>query len=106
MRALLPILRENHVDLYVCGHDHDMELIGNLSGGGDPLFLISGAGSGLDELRPRKAADEPPTIYPRLPGKSYVGFAVLEIAENHLSITFYSRTGLLTGGPFTINKHS
>jgi len=105
MRALLPLLRRDRVDLYICGHDHDMELIGDLRHrGGDPLFLISGAGSGIDELRPRKAAGEPPTIYPHLPDKPYLGFAVLEIAPSRLSITFYDRTGTRTAGPFTIAK--
>lgn len=105
MRALLPILRRNHVDLYVCGHDHDMELIGDLRHGGGPRFLVSGAGSGLDELRPRKqAAGEPPTIYPPLPGKSLLGFAVLEVAKDDLSIVFYDRAGSQTGGPFTIHR--
>ena len=106
MRALLPLLRKDHVDLYVCGHDHDMELIGDLRRrGGDPLFLISGAGSGLDEMRARKALGEPPTIYPHLPAdKPYLGFAVLEIAQDRLSITFYDRIGTQTAGPFTIKK--
>ena len=68
VRELLPLLRENHVDLYICGHDHDMELLGELQRGpkSDPLFLVSGAGSGTDEMRPRRATvKEPPTIYPR-----------------------------------------
>jgi hypothetical protein len=107
MRALLPLLRKDRVDLYICGHDHDMELIGDLQHrDGDPLFLISGAGSGLDELRARKAAGEPPTIYPRLPEKSYLGFAVLEIARHRLSITFYDRSGTQTAGPFILTKRS
>ena len=84
-----------------------MELIGDLQHrNAGPLFLISGAGSGLDELRARKAAGEPPTIYPNLPGKPYLGFAVVEIAQNRLSITFYDRGGTQTAGPFTIAKRS
>jgi acid phosphatase len=102
MRALLPLLRKDGVDLYICGHDHDMELIGDVRQ--RPLFLISGAGSGLDELRPRKAAGEPPTIYPRPLEKPYLGFAVVEIAQTRLSITFHDRTGAQTAGPFTIEK--
>ena len=105
MRALLPLLREEHVDLYVCGHDHDMELIGDLRHGDDPLFLVSGAGSGLDTLRARRAADEPPTIYPSFPTKSYFGFAVLEISEEQLAVSFYDRSGRRTAGPFLIMKH-
>lgn len=105
MRALLPLLRKDHVDLYICGHDHDMELIGDLHRrNGDPLFLVSGAGSGTDMLWARKATGEPPTIWPKLPSSSYLGFAVLEIARDHLSVTFYDRGGTQTGGPFTIAK--
>jgi acid phosphatase len=105
MRALLPLLRGEHVDLYVCGHDHDMELMGDLRRGDDPVFLVSGAGSGLDTLRPRHAAGEPPTIYPRFPANSYFGFAVLEISENRLAISFYDRSGKRTAGPFLVTKH-
>lgn len=99
MRSLLPLLRREHVDLYICGHDHDMELIGDRD---RPLFLISGAGSGTDELRARKAADEPPTMFPHLPSKPYIGFAVLEIAKDHLAIAFFDHNGRQTGGPFVI----
>jgi len=105
MRALLPLLRKDHVDLYICGHDHDMELIGDLDRRtSDPLFLISGAGSSLEEVRARKAKGEPPTIYPRPPDKRSAGFAVLEVDAHHLSITFYDRSGQQMAGPFTTTK--
>src|SRR5256885_5275730 len=48
-----PLFRRYHVNAYICGHDHDMELIG-----GHPPILISGAGSGLDVMKPRRAAGE------------------------------------------------
>lgn len=105
MRALLPLFRQERVDLYICGHDHDMELLGDLGHGADPVFLVSGAGSGLDPLRRRRAADEPPTIYPSFPTQAYFGFAVLAIAQDHLSITLYDRAGTRTAGPFLITKH-
>ncbi|MCU1245310.1 MAG: purple acid phosphatase 3 [Acidobacteria bacterium] len=111
MRALLPLLRKERVDLYICGHDHDLELVGDVQRrNGDPLFLVSGAGSGLDELRPRKRPRkgdiEPPTIYPPPTEKAYLGFAIVEIAPRQLSITFYDKAGTQTGGPFTITKHA
>lgn len=105
MRALLPLLRNEHVDLYICGHDHDMELIGDLRHGSDPVFLVSGAGSGLDDLRARRAHEEPPTIYPSFPTKSYLGFAMLEVSQDHLAINFYDRSGTPIAGPFLITKH-
>jgi hypothetical protein len=104
MRALVPSLIEGHVDLYICGHDHDMELIGDLRRERGPLFLVSGAGSGLDEMRARKSPGEPPTIYPLPPDKPYLGFAVVEVAPDHLSITFNNAAGAQTAGPFTITK--
>lgn len=106
VRALLPVMKEHGVDLYICGHDHDMELIGHLQHrGGEPLFLVSGAGSGLDEIRPRKAAGEPPTIYPPLPAThAYLGFAVLEITNERLSISFFNSAGQATAGPFVVTK--
>jgi hypothetical protein len=83
-----------------------MELIGDAARGTDPVFLVSGAGSGLDILRSRGAAHEPPTIYPHFPAKGYIGFALLEISQNHLAISFYDRSGTRTAGPFLITKHS
>ena len=106
VRELLPLFRENHVDLYICGHDHDMELLGDLQrgSGSDPLFLVSGAGSGTDEIRPRRASvmsKEPATIYPRFPTKAVMGFAVLEIDAMHLTVMFFDTAGRKIGGPFT-----
>jgi tartrate-resistant acid phosphatase type 5 len=107
VRELLPLFRQNHVDLYICGHDHDMELLGELHRGprSDPLFLVSGAGSGTDEMRPRRATvKEPPTIYPQFPATVVMGFAVLQIDATHLTVTFFDHDGKLIGGPFTTVK--
>jgi acid phosphatase len=108
VRELLPLLRMNHVDLYICGHDHDMELLGELHRGprSDPLFLISGAGSGTDEIRPRRnTVKEPPTLYPSFPARAEMGFAVLDIDANHLTVTFFNHDGKQIGGPFTTTKN-
>jgi predicted phosphodiesterase len=107
VRDLLPLFRREHVDLYICGHDHDMELLGELHRGtkSDPLFLVSGAGSGIDEIRPRRATvKEPPTIYPAFPITQVLGFAVLEIDATHLTVTFFDHTGKQIGGPYTTMK--
>jgi acid phosphatase len=107
VRELLPLFRQNHVDLYICGHDHDMELLGELHRGplSDPLFLVSGAGSGTDEMRPRRATvKEPTTIYPQFPATVVMGFAVLQIDATHLTVTFFDHDGRLIGGPFTTLK--
>jgi tartrate-resistant acid phosphatase type 5 len=107
VRELLPLFRDNQVDLYICGHDHDMELLGGLQRGpkSDPLFLVSGAGSGTGEIRPRHAnLKEPPTIYPPLPITQVLGFAVLEIDATHLTVTFFDQKGKQIGGPYTSVK--
>jgi tartrate-resistant acid phosphatase type 5 len=102
MRALLPMLDGSHgADLYICGHDHDLELIGNESGA-RPWFLISGAGSALDAMRPRSLA-EPPTIFP-VPLDPFLGFAVVDVTPARLSITFYDKLGSERGGPFTMQQ--
>jgi len=102
VRALLPLFRGAQVDLYICGHDHDLELLARR--GGEPLFLVSGAGSGTGELRPRKVKGEPLTLYPTFPAKATIGFAVLELDARRLSITFYDAKGRPTGGPYVTTK--
>lgn len=104
MRSLLPLLesRTAGADLYICGHDHDLELIGDRTGHARPLFLVSGAGSGLDVMKAR-AVGEPPTLFP-VPLQSFFGFAVLDITPGVLSITFYDEGGRMRGSPFTIPR--
>jgi tartrate-resistant acid phosphatase type 5 len=93
MRALLPLLRRAHVDAYICGHDHDMEMLGDLAAAGGPLFVVSGAGSGLDEMKPRTAAGEPRDIWSPMPRAPFYGYALLEISRNELAVTFYDAAG-------------
>jgi predicted phosphodiesterase len=104
MRALLPLLRAEHVDLYMSGHDHDMELIGNPASRTDPLFLVSGAGSGLYTMAPRPATSgEPPTIWPQPLSTTY-GFAILEISDAELAVTFYDAAGTKISDRFVKTK--
>jgi hypothetical protein len=104
MRTLLPMLDERltGADAYICGHDHDLELIGDPRAIVRPMFLISGSGSGLDEMKPRKGF-EPPTIWPA-PPRAMMGFAVLDITQAQLTITFYDPKGDVVGGPFAITR--
>jgi tartrate-resistant acid phosphatase type 5 len=104
MRLMLPMLESERVDLYICGHDHDMELIGDLTAKTRPLFLISGAGSGLDEMKVRKAHGEPPTVFPLPQPKPFFGFALLELTKTTMSVSFYDEHGALKGGPFVVRK--
>ena len=102
MRALLPLLEsgKSGADLYICGHDHDLELIGDRDARVRPWFLISGAGSGLDTMRTRSAT-EPATLFPSSLSP-FLGFAVVDITQTVLTITFYDRKGDVRGGPFAL----
>ena len=83
MTALIPAMQQAGVDLYICGHDHHLELID-----GNPRMLISGAGS--DPVPPvLRHAD---TIWAN-DGPPYRGFAVLEITNDSISIRFYDADG-------------
>ena len=93
MRALLPVLRENRVDLYLCGHDHHEELL-DLS---PPLIVVSGAGS--DPIPMITVRDQ--TVWPK---ESHfhepIAFAAVEITRAALSIEFISARGKRMAGPF------
>lgn len=95
MQALLPLLRAGGVDLYLCGHDHDLELVS-----GEPLFLISGSGS---EPRPMIALMLR-TLFPADTRKRF-GFAVLDLTASTLSVTFYDASGEPFAKPFVFTKH-
>ncbi|HEV7923669.1 MAG TPA: metallophosphoesterase [Thermoanaerobaculia bacterium] len=92
MARLLPALRRSRVDLYICGHDHHLELVA-----GRPRMLVSGAGS--DPIPPM--ALHPSTLYPA-DAKRVGGFAVLELTATRMTITFYGMDGkpLAHGFPF------
>lgn len=80
MLELLPAMRD--VDLYICGHDHHLELID-----GKPLMLISGAGS-----EPR------PAVLRHLETRwanegSFRGFAILELTATTMTVQFYDSSG-------------
>lgn len=90
MQRLRAPMRAAHVDLYVCGHDHHMELLG-----GNPRILVSGAGS---EPVPALALRSN-TLYPALVRRG-LGFALLEITAKALTIRFYDGEGTQDGPPF------
>lgn len=83
MLALIPMMKAAHVDLYICGHDHHLELID-----GNPRMLISGAGSEPIPPLLRHAH----TIWAN-EGPPYRGFAILEITADSISIRFYDAAG-------------
>ena len=94
MQKLIPAVRDAGVDLYICGHDHHLELIR-----GRMLFLVSGAGS--SPIPPVKLRLR--TVFPDRVGRERIGFAVLEMTRTEIRVRFYEgdgkpRSGWLLGG--------
>ncbi len=76
-RVLPPVFEEYSVDLYLSGHDHDLQLLQSDSGW---LQVVSGAGS---KLRSTTWIDE--TIF----AEATPGFCWILINETGLSLSFY-----------------
>ena len=84
VRTLVPALRDAHVDLYMCGHDHHLELIR-----GRMLLLISGAGS--RPIPPVKLRVN--TVFPQEIRRERIGFAVVEISAASMRFRMYDAAG-------------
>jgi tartrate-resistant acid phosphatase type 5 len=85
MRELIPLLREEHVDLYIAGHDHHLELIR-----GAMLHLISGAGS--SPIPPVKL--HALTVFPEeIRWRERIGFAIVEITATTIRVRMYDAEG-------------
>ena len=82
IEALLPVLR-NRADVYLCGHDHDMQ---HLKPDGGVHFFVAGAGGA--HQRPLHAHDR--TLFART---DVHGFAVLEADAESLTMRFVSESG-------------
>ena len=79
---LLPVLKAGGADVYLAGHDHDMQYLkpeGDLN-----LFVSGGGGKGHRSLRPP---------HHRLWGRSTYGFTVLEAEKEKLSVEFVAAGG-------------
>ncbi|HEY2091513.1 MAG TPA: metallophosphoesterase [Thermoanaerobaculia bacterium] len=97
MHALLPVLRDNKVDIYIDGHDHHEELL-NLS---PPLILISGAGSDPVPM----LTVRPKTVWPKETHfREPIAFAALEITRDALTIEFINAKGKRIAGPFRYGR--
>lgn len=94
MLALLKPLRAAHVDLYICGHDHHLELID-----GHPRMLISGASS--DPVAP--LALHAHTLFPK-DARRQGGFAVVEVTHETLKVMFFDIDGRRVGGDWAVGR--
>jgi 3',5'-cyclic AMP phosphodiesterase CpdA len=84
MRMLVPALRDTHADLYLCGHDHHLELLR-----GRMLHLVSGAGS--DPIPPIKLRLS--TVFPTDIRREPIGFAVVDLDAKRIRVRFYDGKG-------------
>lgn len=82
---LLPTLKQAQVDLYISGHDHNLQLLAKRD---EPAYLISGGGG--------------KSVYPLntqerslLFGKESFGFALVEANAHRLAIDFYDASSTL-----------
>src|SRR5262245_11759658 len=79
IRDLLPLIKER-VDVYLSGHDHDMQ---HLKPEGNLHFFVSGSGGKLRRTRPG-----PRSLF----AMGALGFAVLEADAGSAKMTFVSKT--------------
>lgn len=94
MVMLDPLMRHAKVDLYICGHDHHLELID-----GQPRLLISGAGSDpVPPLVPHKQ-----TLYPSEATRQ-LGFATVELDAHSMTIRFFDGDGNAISKPFIFKR--
>jgi tartrate-resistant acid phosphatase type 5 len=77
-QAVESLLRESQVDLYVSGHDHDLEIRNEP---GPPVYLVSGSGS---RIRTNGATCEQGATF-----KIVGGFAVLDATAEELSVRVF-----------------
>jgi tartrate-resistant acid phosphatase type 5 len=94
MVTLDPLMRRARVDLYICGHDHHLELID-----GSPRLLVSGAGSDpVPPLVPHKH-----TLFPSEATRQ-LGFATVELDARSMTIRFFDGDGKAISKPFTFQR--
>ena len=94
MVTLDPLMRHAKVDLYICGHDHHLELID-----GQPRLLISGAGSDpVPPLVPHKH-----TLFPSEATRQ-LGFATVELDAHAMTIRFFDGDGNAISKPFVFQR--
>jgi hypothetical protein len=85
IERLLPILEENHVDLYLCGHEH---LFQHLKRGGNVQFFVNGAaGGGARSVR------KPGYEGLLFTAEEQQGFTVLEADDSRLAVRFIGEDG-------------
>jgi hypothetical protein len=83
IRALLPLLK-GHAEIYLAGHDHDLEHL--KPEGGVHFFISGGGGAKLREPKP-----DPRSLF----AKRIHGFTVLEANATQLRVSFIGTDGVV-----------
>ncbi|MBF8271432.1 MAG: acid phosphatase [Magnetococcales bacterium] len=83
LTRLLPVLQAERVDVYLCGHDHDLEL---LQPPGEPLQIVSGAGG------QKLYSMEKKSPWSKFFAKSF-GFVRIEATAATLAVTLFNDGG-------------
>jgi hypothetical protein len=83
IRTLLSLLKER-ADIYLAGHDHDLEHL--KPEGGLHFFISGGGGAGL-----RQPKNDPRCLF----AKGIHGFTVLEADETEVKVSFIGMDGAL-----------
>lgn len=94
MVTLEPLMKRANIDLYICGHDHHLELID-----GQPRLLVSGAGS--DPVPPLLLHAK--TRFPS-EATAQLGFAVVELDSLTMTIRFFDGDGTAISKPFVFRR--
>jgi hypothetical protein len=74
----------NKVDIFVAGHDHDLQLLHSVPECGNTIFVVSGAGA---KVRPLDDPSRNPVMYQR---GNQLGFVMAEIVGNSIALQFYN----------------
>lgn len=80
---LEPLFEKDHVDFYICGHDHNQELVKPING---VTYIVSGAGGKHRDVRWREN-----TIY----AGTNLGFTFYRLSRNDALIEFLTRSGTI-----------
>lgn len=84
MRPMSDVMRSVGAEVYLCGHDHHLELVR-----GKVISIVSGAGSSpIPPIRLRQR-----TAFPTAIGRERLGFAVVELTRDKLRVRFYDGDG-------------
>jgi tartrate-resistant acid phosphatase type 5 len=94
MIELLKPMSKARVDLYLCGHDHHLEMLDTR-----PRIVVSGAGS--EPVPP--IARRLKTVWPDDPMRT-IGFAVIELTAEKMTVRFYDFNGNPLSRPLTFLK--